>query len=153
LKTTWESKVVRNKKPPLGKWGGFTTVEEERKSYKEAQAMLRNFYKLCDANPGIAFLPAQDLKRSIEDYKNLITHLNDNYDISGKFDLIVKAGDRLHIIDFKTSKKEESDFFQLRFYKVLAEEKFKIPVERVSFYYLRTGIKTDFCLRHEYTGY
>src|SRR3954466_13361965 len=72
---------------------------------------------------------------------------NDNYDISGKFYLIIKAGDRLHIIDFKTSKKEESDFFQLRFYKVLAEEKFKIPVEKVSFYYLRTGIKTDFGLK------
>jgi PD-(D/E)XK nuclease superfamily len=37
LKTTWESEVMRNKKPPLGKWGGFKTVEEERESYKEAQ--------------------------------------------------------------------------------------------------------------------
>ena len=32
----------------------------------------------------------------------------------------------------------------MRFYKVLAEERFKIPVDNVSFYYLRTGAKADF---------
>src|SRR5918912_462716 len=105
---------MRNKKPPLGKWGGFQTLEEEREYYREAQNMLRNFYKICETNPDIAFLPTQDLKRSIEGYKNLITHINDSFDISGKFDLILKTSGRLHIIDFKTSKKEESDFFQLR---------------------------------------
>jgi putative RecB family exonuclease len=84
------------------------------------------------------------LKRSIEDYKNFITRLNDNYDISGKFDLVIKPDGRLHIIDFKTGKKEESDNFQLRFYKLLAEERFHIPVNVVSFYYLRIGRITEF---------
>jgi hypothetical protein len=90
--------------------------------------MLRNFGLICEANPDIAYLPTQDFKNSIDDYIDLITHLNSDYDISSKFDLIIKTGDRLHIIDFKTSKKEESDQFQLRFYKVLAEERFNLPI-------------------------
>jgi PD-(D/E)XK nuclease superfamily len=147
LRSTWTSEAQWNKRPPLGVWGGFKTLDEERASYSEAQEMLRNFYKICEINPDIAFLPTNDFKKSIEDYKNLIMRLNDDYDISGKFDFIIKTPNgRLHIIDFKTGKSKEADNFQLRFYKVLAEEKFKIPVEKVSFYYLWTGSKVDFDL-------
>lgn len=146
LRLTWQSEAMPNKKLPLEKWGGFKSVDEERESYREAQEMLKNFYKICETNPDIIFLPTNDFRKSIEDYKNLITNLSENYDISGKFDLVIKSDDSLHIIDFKTSKKEDGDNFQLRFYKVLAEEKFKIPVEKVSFYLLRIGQKIDFDL-------
>lgn len=145
LRQTWRSEAMPNKKMPLGKWGGFKTIDEEREAYREAQNMLKNFYTICDKNPDILFLPTNDFRKSIEDYKNLIVHLNKDYDISGKFDLIIKTDNKkLHIIDFKTGKSEEKDDFQLRFYRVLAEKRFNIPVDKVSFYYLRKGDKVDF---------
>ena len=147
LKKTWVSEVQWNKKPPLGKWGGFETLEEERNTYREAILMLRNFLKMADFNLEIEYLPTDDFKRSIDDYLNLITPLSQDFDISGKFDLIIKNNkDSLHIIDFKTGKNENGDDFQLRFYKVLAEENFKKPVKKASFYYLKTGNKKEFDL-------
>ena len=140
LKKTWESEAMRNKKPPLGKWGGFENIEEEREYYKEAVLMLRNFLKIAEIAPDFKYLPTDNLKKSIDDYINLITPISKDYDISGKFDLIINEGEFLHIIDFKTGKNEEgADDFQLKFYKLLAEEKFKKPVKKTSFYFLRSG--------------
>ena len=140
LKKTWESEAMWNKKPPLGKWGGFESLEEEREYYKNAILMLKNFLKIAEIAPDFKYLPTDNLKKSIDDYINLITPINKDYDISGKFDLIVQQGNALHIIDFKTGKNEEgADDFQLRFYKLLAEENFKKPVKKTSFYFLRSG--------------
>lgn len=140
LKTVWISEVMWNKKPPLGKWGGFNSDDDERQAYIEALQMLMNFYKLDLINPPIYYLPTQDLKHSIEDYKDLIQPLDDESEISGKFDLILKNNDgTLHIIDFKTSKKEEVQEFQLRFYKTLAEMNFNLPVTKATFMFLRTA--------------
>ncbi|KPJ70473.1 hypothetical protein AMJ51_01750, partial [Microgenomates bacterium DG_75] len=74
---------------------------------------------------------------------------NDNYDISGKFDLITKDNDGLHVIDFKTSKKEEMDPFQLDFYQLLAELNFDQPVKKASFYFLKSGKKKSFKVKKE----
>lgn len=140
LKKTWESEAMWNKKPPLGKWGGFESLEEERESYKEAILMLKNFLKITEIAPSFKYLPTENLKKSIDDYINLITPISKDYDISGKFDLIIQQGGALHIIDFKTGKnEEEASGFQLRFYKLLAEEKYKKPVKKTSFYFLRSG--------------
>lgn len=142
LAESWTSEFRWNKKPPLLKWGGFKTVEEERNVYKEAIEMLRNFLKITEESPTIHYLPTEDFRHSIKDYQSLITSLNDNYDISGKFDLITKdEDDFLHVIDFKTSKKEETNQFQLDFYQLLAELKFNIPVRKTSFYFLKSGKK------------
>lgn len=150
LLESWFSEVMWNKKPPLGAWGGFKTREEENISYKEGLSMLQIFYRIADKNFKIAFLPTKDIKHSIDDYKGLIRPLNDSYDISGKFDLIVEENDgSLHIIDFKTGKKEDNDNSQLRFYKLLAELNFNKPVSKASFYYLRTGIPRPFDLETE----
>ena len=141
LKKTWASEAMWNKKPPLGKWGGFESIEEEREYYKEAILMLKNFLKIAEISPSLKYLPTENLKKSIDDYINLITPISKDYDISGKFDLILNEEGSLHIIDFKTGKNEEGvDDFQLRFYKLLAEEKFKKPVKKTSFYFLRSGI-------------
>lgn len=150
LKIAWRSEAMFNKKPPLGKWGGFKTIEEERTYYSEALQMLQIFFKMYEPDLKIISLPTNNLRNSIDDYNKLITKLNDSCDISGKFDLVLEDVDgSLHIIDFKTGKKEDVNNFQLRFYKVLAEEKFKLPVKKATFYYLRTGKKVEFDLTLE----
>jgi len=145
LEEAWVSEAKWNKKPPLLQWGGFESLEEERGVYTEAIKMLKNFLRMTEENPAIHYLPTEDFRRSIKDYQDLIVALNDDYDISGKFDLITKNDDgSLHIIDFKTSKKEETDPFQLDFYQLLAELNFDQPVKKASFYFLKTGKKKNF---------
>ncbi len=139
LKNTWRSEVMPFEDPPLGKWGGFETTEEERDYYRQAIVMLRNFLKIADSSPSLEYLPTNNFTRSIEDYINLITPLTEDFDISGKFDLITRKGNSLHIIDFKTGKQKDVDYFQLRFYKLLAESKFEKPVKKASLYFLKTA--------------
>ena len=150
LKKTWQSEVYWDKEPPLGKWGGFETVEEERASYREALLMLKSFLKMAEIEPEIEYLPTHDFRHSIDDYKKLITPLNADFDLSGQFDLITREVEgALHIIDFKTGKSDRGDTFQLRFYKVLAEANFEKPVVKASFYFLGTGHKESFDLGGE----
>lgn len=150
LKVTWQAEAMPNKKPPLEKWGGFENLDEERDVYRQGLQMLENFMEMAEVEPEIEYLPTDDFRHSIDDYKNLITPLTSDFDISGKFDLIIKDDDgSCHIIDFKTGKKEDGDHFQLKFYKALAEEKFKKPVRKASFYYLLTGNKGEFNLEEE----
>jgi len=145
LKGTWMSEVQWNKKPPLGELGGFKDLEEEREAYNQALLMLKNFFSMQIKDSKIVYLPTSDIRHSIQDYQNLITPINENFDISGKFDLITENEDgALHIIDFKTGKNEDSDNFQLKFYKVLAEEKFGKPVSKTSFFFLRSGKQKEF---------
>lgn len=150
LTEAWVSEVRWNKKPPLLKWGGFKTVEEEREVYTEAIKMLKNFLKVADENPAIHYLPTEDFRHSIKDYQDLIVPLTESSDISGKFDLITKSKDgSLHIIDFKTAKKEETDPFQLDFYQLLAELNFDQPVKKASFFFLKSGKKKSFDVKEK----
>lgn len=145
LSQTWLSEVMWNKKMPLGKWGGFTSLEEERDFYRQTLAMLENFLEIGEIEPEIEYLPTSDFSHSINDYLNLITPIYDDINISGKFDLITKNDDgSLKIIDFKTGKKEDENQFQLKFYKLLAETKFEKPVKKASFFFLKTGNIKDF---------
>lgn len=144
LEEAWVSEARWNKKPPLLEWGGFENIEEERSVYSDAIKMLRNFLKMAEENPAIHYLPTEDFRHSIKDYQDLIVSLNNDYDISGKFDLITQDNDGLHIIDFKTAKREETDPFQLDFYQLLAELNFNKPVKKASFYFLKSGKKKSF---------
>jgi len=145
LEEAWVSEVQWRKKAPLLRWGGFKSTEEERVIYVEAIKMLRNFLKISEENPTVRYLPTKNFRHSIKDYQDLIVALNDDYDISGKFDLIIQNDDgSLHIIDFKTAKKEETDPFQLDFYQLLAELNFNKPVKKASFYFLKSGKKKSF---------
>lgn len=150
LKQTWRSEIAWTMEPPLGKVGGFDSIEEERKAYREALEMLKNFFRISKTNPPIEYLPTKDFQKSIEDYKDLIIPLNGRFDLSGKFDLILgNEDDSLQIIDFKTGREGRGSDFQLRFYKVLAEENFGKPVTGGSFFYLKTGNREDFNLENE----
>ena len=152
LKETWTSEFQWNKKPPLGEWGGFKNLEEEKDAYKQALLMLKNFFRMRAKNLKIEYLPTPDLRHSIQDYQNLIKPLNENFDISGKFDLIIQNEDEtLHVVDFKTGKNENNNNFQLKFYKVLAEENFKKPVSKASFYFLKSGSVKAFNLNNQTT--
>lgn len=152
LKETWRSEVKWNKKPPLGEWGGFETIEEERESYGQALSILKNFLRIAEIDPQIEYLPTKDFKRSIDDYHDLINPLSESFSISGKFDLVVKNPEGyLEIIDFKTGKKNDN-YFQLKFYKLLAEIKFKKQVSKASFYFLRSGDIEEFDLDKQGTG-
>ncbi len=151
LKLTWRSEVMANKLPPLGKWGGFKALEEERENYQSALQMLINFNKVFDKEIPINYLPTKDLKNSIEDYKKLVKPISNDYDVSGKFDLILDEDNSLTIVDFKTSKREDFDDFQLQFYKLLAELNFNLPVNKASFYFLVTGNIKEFDLAKKET--
>ena len=144
LLESWYSEDDLSKKPPLGEMGGFNSLAHERKSYKDALILLKNFFELEDINPSLFLIPTKDVKYSFGDYKDMIQSLNDEISISGKFDRIdqLKNGN-LRIIDFKTGKKKD-DNFQLEFYKLLAELNFDNRVETVSYYYLKEKEIEDF---------
>jgi putative RecB family exonuclease len=144
LKLAWQSEAMRRKKPPLGKWGGFKSLEEERVYYKEALKMLLNFYYIFEIKGKIKFLPTGNLLQSIEDYKKLVKPLNSDYDISGRFDLVLEGKRGLEVVDFKTGKREKKDSFQLDFYRLLGEMNFLKKVRKTSFYYLRSGNVEEF---------
>jgi len=134
LKEAWYSEKDARKSPPLGELGGFKSLKHERQAYKDCLKMLWKFFNL-EKNPKLFFVPTKNLKDSFEDYEKMIQPLTKKYFISGKFDRIDRTGNRkLKVIDFKTGK-SPSNFFQLEFYKYLAELNFNKKVNQVSFYY------------------
>lgn len=147
LKIAWRSEAMPNKLPPLGKWGGFKDLKGERGYYRQALEMLINFNKTFNKSAEIKFLPTDKLNRSIEDYKKLIKPISKDFDISGKFDLVLNLpNSSLEVVDFKTGKENNNNNFQLEFYKLLAELNFNLPVEKASFYYLRSKRIKEFDL-------
>ena len=149
LKLGWRSEAMYRKLPPLGRWGGFESLEEERGYYRQALEMLYRFMDLFDFKSRIKYLPTKELFRSIEDYKQLIKALSEDYDVSGKFDLILEGDEGLEIVDFKTGKREDGDDFQLKFYKLLASLNFKEPVKKASYLFLQSGNIKEYDLEKE----
>jgi len=144
LSRAWFSELDSSQGMPLGKLGGFRDLQHERTSYAQALLMLKKFFDIEEPNPHLFYIPTKQIKDSFYDYEEMIKPLNDNFSISGKFDRIDKLEDNtLRIIDFKTNK-NESNKFQLIFYKFLAELNFKTLVRIVSFYYLNGGEIVDF---------
>lgn len=142
LKKAWYAEKDASKKPPLGEIGGFSDLEHERRTYKESLESLYNFFNLEKQNPDLFFVPVKTIKDSFEDYEKMIRPINTKFLISGKFDRIDRLPNgNLEVIDFKTGK-NSSGFFQLEFYKFLAELNFEKRVDMASFYYLsRNKIK------------
>lgn len=136
LSNAWFSEIDVSKEPPLGKTGGFENLEHERKVYLDSLYLLKNFLKIEKVSPSLFFLPTKNIRDSFDDYKNLIKPIDDKFFVSGKFDRVDKLKNgNLKVIDFKTGKNDQ-DYFQLKFYKVLAELNFNKKVDIVSFYYL-----------------
>jgi len=144
LKKAWFSEIDPKKEPPLGRLGGFESLRHERIVYAESLKLLKNFFYLEEKEPQIFYLPTQKIRYSFDDYKELIVPINEEFSISGKFDRIDQLeNDTLRVVDFKTSK-ENSDEFQLIFYKLLAELNFKKLVKKVTFYNLDEKKIIDF---------
>lgn len=137
LQQSWFSEINPSRKPPLGKDGGFLDIKHERRTYVESLILLRNFFEMSEACPSFFHIPTKNIKDSFSDYEKLIASLNEDFSISGKFDRVDKLnkGD-LRVIDFKTSSNNQN-YFQLEFYKLLAELNFNRKVKTVSFYYLK----------------
>lgn len=146
----WKSEIMKRKNAPLGKYGGFETLEEERAKYKEAIGLLENFFKIDDVNVRPFYIPTNDLENSINDYYEWAVALSENpFQLSGKIDRIDELPDgSLKVIDFKTGGRSDNNF-QLKLYKFLAEKRFGKPVTAASFYYLKDGSIEDFDLNNE----
>ncbi|KKS94878.1 MAG: hypothetical protein UW68_C0001G0047 [Candidatus Collierbacteria bacterium GW2011_GWB1_44_6] len=115
-----------------GKKGGFLDLEEEHKHKERGKAMLR---RVMD-HPG----PLQNLAVKIrESLPYYFISEDENIILCGKIDWLeyFKDEDSIHIIDFKTSKKEETtDSFQLPIYHLLVTNCQQRPVSKASYWYL-----------------
>lgn len=115
-----------------GKKGGFLNDDIEASYKKRGEEMLLRVMK----NPGPLVNPAVKIREPLPHYwlseeKNII--------LCGKIDWLeyIPANDSVHIIDFKTSKKEEDgDSLQLLIYHLLVHNTQKRPVSKASYWYI-----------------
>lgn len=115
-----------------GKKGGFVDMDEEHKYKERGKAMLR---KVMD-HPGPLKNLSVKIKESLPYY--WISE-EENIILCGKLDWLeyLQEVDSVHIIDFKTSKKEEAtDSLQLPIYHLLVHNCQKRPVSKASYWYL-----------------
>jgi ATP-dependent helicase/DNAse subunit B len=115
-----------------GKKGGFADSAEEEMYHDRARMMLERI----QANPGPIARKALKMK---EDLPYYWLSQEDNLILCGKIDWIeyLEESDSVHIIDFKTGKREErSDSLQLPIYYLLAQNCQKRPVEKISYWYI-----------------
>lgn len=115
-----------------GKKGGFVTAEQEQRTVERAKAMLRGVMDHPGPLARLSVKPKQDfLYYWLSEEDGLI--------LCGKLDWLeyLKDLEAVHIIDFKTSKKEENpDSLQLPIYYLLAKNCQSRPVEKLSYWYL-----------------
>lgn len=114
-----------------GKKGGFTSDEQERTFKKRGEKMLQRVLN----NPG----PIERLAVKInQDLPHYWLSEADNIILCGKIDwLEYLPNDSVHIIDFKTSKREvNSDSLQLPIYHLLVHNCQNHKVSQVSYWYL-----------------
>ncbi len=116
--------------------GGFITPEEEKEFKERGITMIRNVIK----DP--KFLPNKIIKLKRETMNpNFLIDENKNIILNGLVDWIeyLPESDSLHIVDFKTGKKEESDSsLQLPIYLLLCNALQKRPVTKASYWYLES---------------
>lgn len=112
-----------------GKRAGFwnETVEAE---YKERAQLMLSAY--CNRED----LTVQPLWASD---KLITTDVSETLTFMGKIDRVDETPDGLHIIDYKTSKEEREDEWQLPMYAVMARRWFEKPVAQLSYVFLETG--------------
>lgn len=115
-----------------GKKGGFADLDEEHLYKERGKIMLR---KVMD-NPG----PLKNLSVKIREALPFYwISEEENIILCGKLDWLeyLQESDSVHIIDFKTSKKEEAvDSLQLPIYHLLVHNCQKRPVAKASYWYL-----------------
>lgn len=115
-----------------GKKGGFVDSDTENSYKKRGKEMLERVMK----NPGPLQNLAVKIKMSLPNYW---LSDEDNIILCGKIDWLeyLKDDDSVHIIDFKTGKKDESsDSLQLPIYHLLATNTQTRPVSKASYWYI-----------------
>ncbi|HEY4694666.1 MAG TPA: PD-(D/E)XK nuclease family protein [Candidatus Nanoarchaeia archaeon] len=110
-----------------GRRGGFKDSAQEEYFKQRGEAMLERFYK------NSSFSKGQTLK---VDFPKLPLVGEDEVVLVGNFDWLEKTSSGLHILDFKTGTSEEEGSLQLPIYALLATHVLKLPVEKVSYWYL-----------------
>jgi len=116
-----------------GKKGGFESKKQEAEFKKRGAIMIKRFEKS-------SIIEAKTLKKG----KNLPRMpLFKNIDLVGSFDWVeILNNGNLHIIDFKTGKKEEKkDSWQLPIYNLLALKNYNKKIEKLSYWYLEKDNK------------
>lgn len=115
-----------------GKKGGFRSDDQEQLYRERGEAMLRRIMN----NPGPLANKAVKIKESTPWYW---LSEEDSIILCGKIDWLeyLPASDKVHIIDFKSSKKEEnSSSLQLPIYYLLVKNTQQRDVEKLSYWYL-----------------
>lgn len=115
-----------------GKLGGFKNKEEEYQYKERGKAMLRRVME----NPGPIGKLSLKLK---QDFLYYWLNEDDNIILCGKIDWLeyLPETNSVHIIDFKTSKKEEKvNSLQLPIYLLLAQNCQNRKVDKMSYWYL-----------------
>lgn len=125
-------KYVRSWKKVAGRRGGFTDPDTEQRYRLRGEIMLR---RVAD-HPGPLAHPAVKIK---EELPQFWLSEEENIILCGKIDWLeyLAETDSVHIIDFKTSKKEEeANSLQLPIYHLLVHHCQKRKVEKASYWYL-----------------
>jgi ATP-dependent helicase/DNAse subunit B len=115
-----------------GKKGGFFDPDSEHRFKMRGQEMLNRVRR----NPGPLVNLAVKLKGDLPYYW---LSEKDNYILCGKLDWLeyLKDQDSVHIIDFKTGKRQEhKDSLQLPIYMLLVQNVQKRPVKKISYWYM-----------------
>lgn len=118
-----------------GKKGGFSNYTEELGYKERAIKMLMNLQE----DPGPILEKAIKIKAGTMNLPNYYLSDKDNIILCGKIDWLkyVEKDDSVHIIDFKTGKREESeDSLQLPIYLLLATNTQSKKVSGASYWYL-----------------
>jgi len=110
--------------------GGFKTPQQEAEYKERAQLMMSGFCETEDIT--VQPLWASD--------KLVKVSVSENLDFMGKIDRVDVTPEGLHIIDYKTSKEEREDEWQLPMYAVMAKRFFKQPVAKLSYLFLEKGV-------------
>ena len=115
-----------------GKRGGFFSPETEYKYKVRGQEMMRRVYNHPGIIKNLSVKITQELPQFwLSEEENII--------LCGKIDWLeyLPTTDSVHIVDFKTSKKEDnSDSLQLPIYHLLVDRCQKRKVSKVSYWYL-----------------
>ncbi len=107
--------------------GGFKDPDQEKYFKDRGEAMLERFFN----HPH--FASGETLRI---DFPKLPILGEDTAILVGNFDWLEKTESGLHILDFKTGTSEEEGSIQLPLYALLAQHNLKLPVEKVSYWYL-----------------
>ncbi len=121
LATEWQMKN--------GSAAGFWTPEIEAEYRERAELMLSAFYDREDMM----------LKPLWASDKLITAGVSENLAFMGKIDRVDETPEGLHIIDYKTSREEREDEWQLPMYAVMARRYFGKPVAKLSYHFLEIG--------------